>query len=64
MRQATVTSMGRAAPRRARVRNSLAMKAKVRISGEAETMTLGVGVELAGEREELREGEEGSLPGS
>ena len=42
----------------------MAMKAKVRISGEAETMTLGVGWEAAGEQEELREAEEGSLPGS
>ena len=56
--------MGRAASRRARVRSSLAMKAKVKISGEAETMTLGAGAEMAGEREELREAEEASLPGS
>jgi hypothetical protein len=48
MRQATVASMGRVASRRARVRSSLAMKAKVRISGEAETMTLGVGAEMVG----------------
>ena len=67
MRQATVTSMGRVASRRARVRSSLAMKAKVRISGEAETVTLGAGAEVAGEAgeaEELREAEEDSLPGS
>jgi hypothetical protein len=42
----------------------LAMKAKVKISGEAETMTLGAVAEVPGEGEELREAEEGSLPGS
>ena len=60
IRQATATNMARVASQRARVLSNLAMKAKVKISGEAETMTLGAGAE----GEEQREAEEASLRGS